>query len=93
MDTDLSLETFLDNYATQPPQIQGQALSQIILHGGGTIIKPTNASTSGRPATHTWEIECLGVYARGFDQPEAIRNWFKVAKAVAQGNQTQARAA
>ena len=68
---------FLDEFADRPLDQLADLITELVAQGCGIITKPEPSLHS--PATAVWEIECLGVYATGFDRLHAARNWRKVA--------------
>ena len=71
------LAAFLDRYRDADLHTLADAIAALVVEGGGAVITPEPGLHS--PATADWEIECLGIYAKGFDRLNAARNWRKVA--------------
>lgn len=79
-----ALTYFLSEYRGQPLNVVQAALTELIAEGGGIVTKPlADPEKHIRPATADYEIEALGVYARGHSMCHAVHNWMKVAEKVA----------
>ena len=76
--TETSRRHLLDQLGRIADPARAQDWLHETLQMWGTVQRPA-ASALGRPATHLWEIDALGVHATGASLDEALTNWRRVA--------------
>lgn len=80
MQSTRTIQVFFDRHAFDPLDRLDAALAQAVADGLGVIIAPHDPRDGGAWCTScAWEIDVMGVYARGDTRREAVRNWMKVA--------------
>lgn len=70
------LRNFLVTLETVGPEGEKDAFANEVIETGGTYLDP---QTGPRPASHLFEIQLHGISAFGPTEPDARRNWKRIA--------------